>query len=117
MEFRLQSFHEIHRGSSKYWPNPSISVGRGAVNLHNCGWCHHLGVEGCAASIRFCAKRGHSVMVIFPVSLDTYPEVKTSAASLPYRSRELALQLDQRVVGAENLSSGVVVMKSAQDGK
>jgi hypothetical protein len=56
-------------------------------------------------------------MVIFPVSLDTYPEVKTSAASLPYRSRELALQLDQRVVGAENLSSGVVVMKSAQDGK
>jgi len=24
--FRFQSFHEIHRGSSKYWPNPSISV-------------------------------------------------------------------------------------------
>jgi hypothetical protein len=38
--FRFQSFHEIHRGSSKYWPNPSISVGGGqqgwlAFALHN----------------------------------------------------------------------------------
>ena len=29
LAFRFQSFHEIHRGSSKYWPNPSISVGGG----------------------------------------------------------------------------------------
>jgi hypothetical protein len=29
LAFRLQSFHGIHRGSSKYWPNPSISVGDG----------------------------------------------------------------------------------------
>jgi hypothetical protein len=27
--FRFQSFHEIHLRSSKYWPNPSISVGGG----------------------------------------------------------------------------------------
>jgi hypothetical protein len=29
LAFRLQYFHGIHRGSSKYWPNPSISVGGG----------------------------------------------------------------------------------------
>jgi hypothetical protein len=29
LAFRLQSFHEIHGGSSKYWPTPSTSVGAG----------------------------------------------------------------------------------------
>jgi hypothetical protein len=34
LAFRLQSFSEIDCGSSKYWPNPSISVGGG----QQAGW-------------------------------------------------------------------------------
>jgi len=38
LAFRLQSFHEIHRGSSEYWANPSISVGASPICIIRERW-------------------------------------------------------------------------------